>query len=135
MENPRYPRRDVAPVATAVLSATSRVYVNVEQAQNMSVQVSYDNVFAGTIRVYGSLSSTQPDVSTSLSTSNEFFPLSTADFDTDTIIAGTTYYTVTAGAAGIKAFDVQAILAKWICIEVVRTAGTFRTTYMKSNNG
>lgn len=131
----KYPRRNEAPVAIAAQAATTRTAVDVSQFANMSVQVAYDAAFAGTIKVFGSLQSAAPDVSSALSQSNEFFPLSTADFDTDTIIPGTTFYTVVAGSVGIKAFDVQTSLVKWIVIEVVRTTGTYDMTYMKSNNG
>lgn len=123
------------PIAITNQSATTRTAVDVSKFANMSVQVAYDASFAGTVKVYGSLQSTEPNVSSAVSQSNEYFPLAIADFTSDSVIAGGTGYTVVAASAGIIAFDTQAILLKWVVIEVVRTAGTYDMTYMVANNG
>lgn len=123
------------PTTISSQSATTRTRVNVSNFANMSVQVAYDAAFDGTIKVYGSLQESAPDVSLTADQSNEYFPLAIADFTSDSIIAGGTGYTITPASAGIKAFDTQAILLKWVVIEVVCTAGTYDMTYMLANNG
>lgn len=128
-------RKFSAPVAISAQAATTRTYIDVSDYVNLTFQVTYDASFAGTVRVYGSLQSAQPDVSAALSQSNEFFDLATARHDTAAIVAGATGYTVVAASVGIISADVQYNLVKWVCIEVVRTAGTYDMTYMKCNNG
>lgn len=123
------------PTAISNQSATTRTAVNVSNFANMSVQVAYDASFNGTIKVYGSLQDSAPSVASAASQSNEYFPLAIADFTSDSVIAGGTGYTITPASAGIKAFDTQTILVKWVVIEVVCTGGTYDMTYMIANNG
>lgn len=125
---------DLVPVGTGTQSATYRVAVDISQYANFVVQLTYDASFIGTLKVYGSLSSTQPDVSSALSLSNKFVAVALLDMDASTIVAGSTGVVVTAGAIGSKLVDVQSNTLKWAIIEVTRTAGSFVVDYMKSSN-
>lgn len=131
----RYPRRNSAPVALAAQNTTQRVYIDAEQYFNVGFQVTYDAAFAGTIKAYASMQTAQPDVSAALSQSNEYIAAATARIDTAAVVSGATGYTIVAGSIGTIAASVQVDLVKWVCVEVVRTAGTFDLTVMKSNNG
>lgn len=136
MNDRRYPRQGAAPVvALEAEDSTQTIYIDVEQYLNCSFMLTYDAAFDGTVRVYGSLQSAQPDVTDTLALGNEYFDLATARHDTGATVAGATGYTVTAGSAGCISADVQYQLIKWVAITVTRTAGTYDLTYMRSNNG
>lgn len=125
---------DLTPVPSGDKSETYRVYVDVSQYANLSVQLAYDASFAGTLKVYGSLMSGQPDVTLAVSTSNMFSAIALLDMDASSVTVGSTGIVVTAGSAGAKAVDVQFNTLRWVCVEVTRSAGTFNVSYMKSSN-
>lgn len=132
--NGRNSRRDIAPVAITTQTAATRTYVDMSLYAISIVQLAYNATFDGTIKVYGSLQSTQPDVTVAVSQTNEFFPLALARMDTAALVPGATGIVVAPGSAGCVAFEPQADLIKWLCIEVTRTAGSYDMTYMHSNN-
>jgi len=126
---------DLSPSSSGTQTTTYRsAPIDVSQYANLTVQLSHDATYAGTLKVYGSLQSATPAPATANSLSNQKALLGILDLDSGAVLAGNTGVVTTAASALTRLFDVQCVAIKWLWVEVVPSAGSFDVTIMKASN-